>query len=279
MMLPNGLKWNEAELEPLHPINDLLISILAFDDDLGPHPIGTGFIVAALGELAVGCSAAHNFREIDRIQRPYRLHHPSALAEFLPDSQPLDLDRKRIRALHTSTGRVDLAVFGWVVWNEKTDIAFFLDTSVPPKDTEVVVLGYQDMAIENEFRNGPDHGSFQVRERLLMRGGRITDVHMDGFRLCKGPAVETSIPVFPGMSGGPVMRLGKAGEPMRPFGLISSDPYEGSTEKMDRSIGGSSIVSLIQTPFRLSDQDGKEKLLRLDGGFWAVNRDEMDDQA
>jgi len=95
LVLPYGLEWNELVLEPGDPTNDSLVSILAFHDDRQPEPIGTGFIVLTTPELAVACTAAHVLRDIHRIQNPHRKYHPLALPEFQPNTEPIDLDRRR----------------------------------------------------------------------------------------------------------------------------------------------------------------------------------------
>lgn len=220
LMLPDGFEWNQAELEPRHEFNNALVSIVAFDDRRIPRPIGTGFILAVLPECAIGCTAAHNFSELRRIQSPKKWHHPSALKQFLPSAKPLDLNRKGVRAMCIAGNQVEMAIFGWVAWDEASDIAFFslvpqdrtssdaftakldLDNYDPQIGAEIVALGYKDMSVENDTRDGSGADKFDFQRQLIMRGGRITAVHPQGHRLCNGPCVETSIPVFPGMSGG-----------------------------------------------------------------------------
>lgn len=163
-------------------------------------------------------------------------------------------------------------LFTWLV-----EMAVFeLDDSVPPVGAEIVALGYEGMAVENEVRDGAGREGFRFGRQLLLRGGCVTSVHPNGLRLCKGPCVETSIPVFPGMSGGPVMRAGCDTEAMRPFGLISSNPYDEQSTKWDRSVRGSSIVPLIGATVKLNSAGQRETMLRLDAGFWTLNRAELE---
>jgi len=280
-MLPNGWHWNQAELEPRHEFNDGLISILAFDDQRRPRPIGTAFIIAAFPDGAIGCTAAHNFNGIRQVQTPRQRHHPSTLEEFLPRASQIDLDRKRVRAVYVYGNNIEMATIGWAVWDESSDVAYFsllpqdqaalntfksrleLESKEPQISAEVVALGYKDMSVDNEVRGGTGHESFRFGRQLIMRCGRISGVHMEGHRLCGGPCVETTIPVFPGMSGGPIILAGNQEGPVRPFGVISSDPFDEASNKMDRSIAGSSIVPLIGAQVTVSEDGKSTSLLQL----------------
>ena len=96
--LPPQFPWNEAVLESGNSLNDGLVSIVAFDDKRCPVLIGTGFIVGTFEEQAICCTAAHNFSHVKQLQETLPRHHRTALAEFLPRSKPLNIDRKILRA-------------------------------------------------------------------------------------------------------------------------------------------------------------------------------------
>jgi hypothetical protein len=83
---------------------------------------------------------------------------------------------------------------------------------------------------------------------------------LDGHILCRGPCIETTIPVFAGMSGGPVFQTSKPGQSMTPFGLVCSDPDEPVALKNDRSRAGSSILSLLSHEIT-NDTDEERKVL------------------
>lgn len=272
--------WNEAELGHNDPLNRGLVSLVAFDRDHSPYPIGTGFIIAAFGAEAVACTAAHNLRTIQRIQDPYPRHHPTALREFLPAGKPLNVDRDAVRALHFD-GQPEMAVLGWAVSDETSDLAFFslraqdtsntkvfqwelqLTSTIPAVREEIAILGYRHMAASE----APDAEStlrrLNMQRELVLRRGRVAEYHADGHRLCHGPCIETTVPVFPGMSGAPVMPLGSAGAAMTPFGLVCSDPDHENTDKWDRSKPGSSIVSLIMPRVELDAASGQRKTILL----------------
>jgi hypothetical protein len=241
--LLQGWEWNEALPDGLASLHDGLISLLTFAPDRSPKLVGTGFIVGAYGNHAVGITAAHNFHEgVQGIQVPNSRHHLTALPEFLPGAQEIKLDRKNMRALYQVGSRLEACVLGFAAWDKSTDIAVFTlsaqDTSddtvfrcfhqlghaQPAVGDLVCLAGYGDMDTVTNEQNG-DEQRFQLARRLVLRAGRVKAIHMDGHILCRGPCVETTVPVFGGMSGGPVFRVPEQnGEAIVPFGLISTDP-------------------------------------------------------
>jgi hypothetical protein len=279
-MIPDGFSWNQAELGNHHRLNRDLISILAFDPSGIPEPIGTGFIIAANANRATACTAAHNLTEIRDLQNPVRLHHDTSLPEFLPKKRPLRIDGANVRALCFNGVDVEMALFEWAAWDERSDIAvigirtqeeaavaFFstcllLDESPPAVGDLVCAMGYQGMAISEHDKGGPREG-FALDRRLILREGRITAVYADGHELCKRSCVVTTIPMFPGMSGGPVMLTANSERRMMPIGLISHDPEDGSN-KDDRSLQGYSIVPLLRPRLEIVgvDQQFAQLLLR-----------------
>jgi len=107
----------------------------------------------------------------------------------------------------------------------------------------------------------------------VLRCGLVTNFFSEGHILCRGPCVETSIPVFFGMSGGLVARLGKGGEAIKPFGLISSDLDVDQVNKNNRSIPGTSIIALLGTTFHLNAVGQEQTILRLNEAFTAQNNE------
>lgn len=277
----HNFAWNEATNLP-DSLHGALVTLLAFAPDRSPALIGTAFIVGAYGNRAIAFSAAHNFHEgVKRVQKPNPSHHLSALREFLPAFDEIAIDGKRLRAIYVADGRVEVCVVLGVLWNEPSDVAIMLlgtqDLKGPPMfrehlqleqyrpliGDEVCVLGYADMALEMSVRDGPLE-MFTVKSRLVLRAGRIKAVHPEGHILCRGPCIETTIPVFPGMSGGPVFLTPKQQKDfLEPFALISHDPDESVEHKNDRFIEGSAVAALL--PITVTDQraDGRDVLIEL----------------
>lgn len=264
MAEPTPFLWDEAILTPeqrLH-YHHVLVTLIAFDQARSSRAIGTGFVIEPRGETAIGCTAAHNFAGIRTHQNPRSAHHPSTPREFLT-FRPVDLAGDAVRALAFGLdGSPEMATIDWAVFDETVDIAFFsmtaqdsrggadffqknfaLTDAIPAIGDEVCVFGYRNAQAISRPGETEEFLRLDIRRDLVLRRGRIVE-HHDRHVLSKGPCVETSIPVFPGMSGGPVFALpqGKTPGP-QVFGVISSDLE--SDDKMDRSQSGSSIVPLL----------------------------------
>lgn len=276
-MALNGFPWNQATLGGCDQLNTSLVTLLAFSPNRSAKPIGTAFIIGAYGHCAVAMTAAHNFKGIHDAQVPVKRHHPSALPEFLPNSRPLDLDPRMVRAICFERGEIDVSTIGWAVYDPSTDIAVFsihqqdvsakpffsgaylLDDHIPEIGQEVAVLGYARLAVPHEDGDSAGNQEFALQRQLILRCGTVTAIHPEGHLLCRGPCIETSIPVFPGMSGGPVMKFGAAGHQMMPFALVSSDPQADDLTRNDRSVPGSSIMALIKPTLRF-DAEGLRRV-------------------
>jgi hypothetical protein len=182
-------------------------------------------------------------------------------------------------------GKIEIAFFDWAIWDERADLAFFgirtqeatdpgffrsnmlLDAEAPEIGTEVAVLGYNEMKVLS-FEGTKDQNRGTIGRQLLLRAGRVTAYHPEGYSLCRTPCIETSIPIFPGMSGAPVMKVSPGG-PMLPFGVMSFDTEQEPGEKWDRSIPGRSIVPLIRPVIELSPTGQRSTMLTLEKGMMA----------
>ena len=257
-------------LKEKDPLHEGLVAILAWRPDRSPRAIGTAFIVASYGSHAVAISAAHNFHMgVRTVQRPSHLHHPTALMEFLPNAEVIDLDGDKLRALYIKSDRAEFCIIDFLAWDQSSDLAILtiraqdhsgqtlfdkhaiLDHARPKVGDIITVLGYVDMATFDEYRDG-EVESFTAQGRLMLRAGRVKRIHPEGHALCRGPCVETTIPVFFGMSGGPACLAPEPNAPVVPFGFISTDLDESDAFKNDRSRAGSSIIGLL--PHEISDE-------------------------
>jgi hypothetical protein len=249
-----------------------LVSLIALDHP-PPRivPIGTGFIIQAKGANALVCTAAHNFEPgIRQIQEPRPRHHPTTPREFLPEPRLLDLGALRVRALVAKNGQLESATLNWAVVDESVDLAFFsisaerpgtapfehqlpLSADTPSVGAEIAVLG-----CTCEMLSAPPH--FTMKRTLWLRRGRVTD-HHERFFGCDGPCVQTTIPMLPGMSGGPVFAVPEDGAPIKPFGFVSSDPD--GANNTDPKTAGASIVPLITDSVVPLESGAQEVLINM----------------
>jgi len=192
-MTLNGFEWNQAELENISPLNNGIISIMAFKPDRSPALIGTAFVIGAYGNSAIAVTAAHNFDGVLNAQNPHRRHHQTALSEFLPKAKPISLDKKLVRACCMDQGRIEMCIFGWAAWDKKADIAIFsvstqnkndtsffqsnfmLENVLPSVGEEIAVIGYAHMEIIDESRNGKGFEKVSFQRKLMLRCGIVTN--------------------------------------------------------------------------------------------------------
>lgn len=266
-----GFPWNEAEADP--SFNRGMLTLIAFNDEGVPFALGTAFVVSCDDRFAVCVTAAHVFTEVRRIQSPPQRFVPSALSEFLPPPRAIDLSEQKIRAIAIEGDRIealivdaaiidevrDTAVFRVALQNEDTP-AFFskefeADDKVPAAGDLVCVLSYGELSTFDFETDGAMQRQFSLGRRPVLRVGRVIASYPNGHRLCRGPCIETTVPVYSGMSGGPVFAFANPGDPMRPFGLVCSDPDPDGPVKQDRSKAGSSLISLLPCQVAMNDHD------------------------
>lgn len=268
--------WNEAKSESLTELHNGMLMLLAFEPNRSPKQVGTAFIVGGYGDHAVAISAAHNFHEgVLNVQQPKRRRHPSALPEFLSE---ISVDRQRLRAIYRVGEILYACVIGLAAWDKKSDLAVFtvgpqsaedgkffnfnfrLEQVEPEVGDQVGMLGYGNMETIENVHLG-EFQKFSTSQRLVLRTGQITNVFPDGHSLCRTKCVETTIPVFDGMSGGPMFLMPEVGGDIVPFGLISSDPESNGSiqQKNDRSIPGASIAACLPIS-EINFDDDKRKV-------------------
>jgi Trypsin-like peptidase domain len=218
-MTLNGFLWNQAELTLGDPLHSGLLMLLLIREDRSLQLIGTAFIVSANGCRATAISAAHNFEEIRKTLHPHLSHHSSTLDEFLPP--PAELDLNQVKAIYTKDDKARACIVELSIWDRATDLAvlniivpdrendlfsdlLWLDDTIPAVGDDVVMIGYGNM---KTIADADRVGVGMIQRQLVLRLGKIEQVHLQGSHLVKAPCVETTIPVYGGMSGGIVARL------------------------------------------------------------------------
>ncbi len=260
----HGWKWNEAEKDGTDEINNYLVSLVNFDKYFVPKLIGTAFIVAAYGNHAIAVSAAHNFwLGFKGAQKRFPAHNLSAIPDFIPGYEEIAVDRHAVRAIYQVGTRIEACVIGFVAWDKLTDLAVLTLSAQDPKDQTVFkhfcrlgqvspkigdlvgLIGYGDMDTLSSETDGMGYASATMSRRVVLRAGTVQRLHPDGHSLVRGSCIETSIPVYSGMSGGPAFLIPEKGQEMIMFGLISNDPDVPDELKRDRSLAGSSIIAML----------------------------------
>lgn len=123
------------------------------------------------------------------------------------------------------------------------------------------MLSYGNIDIYDFVRNNSGDYSFRVSRRPTLRVGRVLEKYPGRHRLSVGPCVETSIPIYSGMSGGPVFRYAESG-PMRAFGVVCCDPDPNLGLKQDRCTEGRSIIASIPSDAGVNVRGESVSILR-----------------
>jgi hypothetical protein len=115
---------------------------------------------------------------------------------------------------------------------------FQIGDYIPRVGEEVDVLGFGNMETASNVVMGDGKREFALARRPVLRRGSVSAIRLEGDSLCRGPCVETTIPVFNGMSGGPALTRS-----MQVFGLISTGQETPFVN--DRSVPGSTTIALL----------------------------------
>lgn len=257
-------EWNELPSGQGDELNSALVSLVAFDAGGTARALGTGFILRYDGPRAYGATAAHVLWDAaHKAQSPNSRAHPSTPSFFQSDFESVHVGPRRLRAAFANIPAAAFPSVTFVIWDKRADVAFFeiendgdeaaeakfdmhfpVTNRVPNVGERVGVLAYADMAAEPEGE-GTGFRSFSLKRRMCLRVGRVRALHPNGHLLCRGPCIETSIPVFAGMSGGPAFFIPKPNGELEAFGLISGDPEETAELKQHRWHRGSSIMAVL----------------------------------
>lgn len=279
-----NFEWNELPGDQGDFLNGILVSLLAFGPDGEVCALGSGFIISVDEQAAVGVTAAHVLWDAaHKAQNPNPRSHMSTPDLFRPNFEAVEAGPLRLRAAFVRDGKIAIPTITNVVWDKKADVAFFwmqnegmanepaeffenvpLVRDIPTIGARVGIIAYADMEAESD---GPkaEFRSFALKRRLMLRVGRVTAYHPEGHLLCRGPCIETSIPVFPGMSGGLAFEIPEPGGTIRAFGVLSGDPEATIDQKRHRWKAGASIVALLPVDEIVDLESGKQQVaLRLE---------------
>ena len=265
--------WNQAQLPRESEIG--LMTLVAQDVKGFFHAVGTGFVVKAFNATAIALTAGHVLAEIQRLHQPRTYtSHASTLAMFRPSLEPFDMAPGQIFALCRSGDKVVVSAVDGLVYDEQHDVGvlqlrpqkgeesnyplreMLIGWDFPVAGRMVLIPTYAQLSCANDGT-----GHFQVAREPIMRVGQVLETFPNGHRLCRGACFETSIPVFSGMSGSPVL-LWEPGAPGHVVGVVCSDPDLDGIEKNDRSRAGRSLVAMLPVT-EVRHLEGEKRMFNL----------------
>ena len=269
-----GWQWNQLEDFPDEERNVLATITCMQPRTLEPTQIGSGFVIQSRGNRGLILTAAHVITEgvqVFQNRDTRRRAHPTTPRDFLPPKE-LSAATSALRVIIQNGNRVEFCRVGYVVWDEAADLAIL---AVVPQNESVsdlfewhMRLGATDPVVGDlvatmgfaEFRTESDAGDpwkGAITRRPIFRVGKVTCLHPEGAGLIRSPCLETTMPTFSGMSGGPAFLLPSGGsEPLvcgllSHSGAMSSNPLEHHPDAWDRSKGTQpSTIALL--PRRIS---------------------------
>lgn len=262
--------------------SDIVVPIL-YRKGGGPFTqLGTGFVIAAMGNHAVVVTAAHVLKEIaDRTQKapsPALFNDGTTqIRRILAGDEDEQIVLFKTEEA-TFQGEVthswgcsesDLAILCVDVDQKANQLVtnqFLISSRLPEVGSPVMIHGYfasSDVSAEM-IPPGFEGLIKQLMGELpsFMDGkvsqmvGKVVDVFHDRHILVKGPCFQIDVPINSGMSGGPVFQITEGGLPVV-IGAMSSD--DGTEEDLSLGTGKSAIAASLVT---LLDME-----LSIDGHF------------
>lgn len=262
--------------------SDIVVPIL-YRKGGGPFvQLGTGFVIAAMGNHAVVVTAAHVLKEIaDRTRKsPPLVVFNDGTTQFRKvlagdEDEQIVLFKTENASFQGEVTHAwgcsasDLAILSVDVdpkANQLVTNQFLISSRLPEIGSPIMIHGYfasNDVSAEMippGFEGLIKHlmgdlPSF-IEGKVSQMAGKVIDVFYDRHILVKGPCFQVDVPINSGMSGGPVFQITEAGQPIV-IGAMSSD--DGTEADLSLGTGKSAIAASLVT---LLDME-----LSLDGHF------------
>ena len=239
-----------------------------------PEPIGTGFVVGAVGEHRLALTAAHVLDEMIRRVMPERATGDSGRKRAI---ETLLRQQRVVALIGWEDGRcTQHAISGFASYTFWDSAAFFIgpptggwpknlqcvliDASVPRVGTQVAVISFEGMQRSKAVTLDGKRSAQIFRRPSGIRIGQIVEVHLHGHRLARGPCMGLNVPTTPGMSGGPIFCWdGHRQGPKVACGIVSSD-FSSAEAHVNQSVPGDSTGVLVAAalPLTFSMQFGQK---------------------
>ena len=114
----HGFEWNQMDA-PIEVESGLFTVIVKAADD-SFHAVGTGFVVRALHDTALGVSAGHVFAEVQKLQqRPRVRSHATTPPEFAPPLTPINVSLDNLAMVSNVATSVVVSRVGGLAFDDK----------------------------------------------------------------------------------------------------------------------------------------------------------------
>lgn len=264
-------KWSNAVITEAikNKLNKVLISFFSATPNGFTKLIGTGFIIVANKKNALVMTSSDHFEFSGNNQHPKYLNDPAGSPQIqVHAGEIFSVDPKKIRAVYKSDTFVDACKINGVSIVPELGIALCaiefqkdykgpdfsvqlgLDSRPPEKGDEVIAVGFSAPPSGKEDASLDKKNKTAITRKFEVRRGKVTGVFNMGIGDISWPCFETTIPVDPGMTGGPVMPFCITNPGLNGCAVISKDiSHKKSFE--DFSMPGHSIMAMIWPAFLL----------------------------
>lgn len=271
-MLGKGQYWAENIPKPDEVVFNALIPVCIRRDLNWYEAVGSAFLVGGGDTHARAISAAHVFDHIYHRQNPLAVERHTVFETFHPSPQKVDLDPEKVFGFIFQNGRTHRLTFSELLFERRSDFAMFkvvktkpdtrpifthnirMDAELPSPGSAIEGVGFKHMI----FSPHMDGVSLKVKFEacLTRRIGTVSEIHPDGNMRIKIPCVTATFPIFGGMSGGPVLKLG-TGQAPAAFGILSSDFEDDVGEKYDYTKCGTTNVAKLPLEWTIDEKGGR----------------------
>jgi hypothetical protein len=282
-------KVANREQELTASLQRVVLPVLAIDQVGTAHYKGTGFLIVSIGRTALMVTAAHVTNAFKTIENPLPRHHPTS--QFQPVRYRFEFKRVRPCAIYqdpelggvlcsivssVEMAGADLALCEIQFQDGVTDdlrfqSRFAIDSTPVEVGERILATGYGKMPSTIEANAT---GQYEFAGGLSHRSGFVTHVYHDrGPRGQRNPCFEVSIPLFGGMSGGPLTTVDENGIPSV-RGIVSYADVQNPEDPTAINLG-SMLWPLMMMPVNSPAADGTitgKMLIDLERECWIVDK-------
>lgn len=234
---------------------NIIATLIGWNGNNNAFIYGGAFVIAQCGNQAICLCAAHSIDDYRTRSKSNSTSNniPPPLATASPMNEPMSTDRLHVFFLIDGKPEVcsvdqlnyiggnDIALFTAVAKNGRNIFRnnFAVDLAVPTIGQEVGVMAN---IVTHKLNSS---GESELSTNFEFRVGKVTEVEFGrGTLFGQNQIFRTTIPVTPGMSGCPVVSIGKEGDPLSAIGVVSSDfsPIESFSKTQS---AGSSTMSML----------------------------------
>jgi hypothetical protein len=264
-------------------LKSVVLPIVLIGPDGTAAPIGIGSIVGSLPDRQLLIlTARHNIDEIKKVDQPYGARaHPSMPDFFRPPLPkdhyvkntdcyllfPFQKATQQYSAIRSAVYKpeFDIALASCILPDGlEPPVPLAIDTNPPHVGMQGLAVGYVDLNSRTvQLDENARAGHWEFEGQFRARDCEVIETKPRGSSRCHWPYFQINIPIYSGMSGGPIINLLDNEHPAI-CGLLTSDLSE-NQDRMTEASGARAIAAALWISVSLSMWNGtKEEWTLLD---------------